>query len=42
MSVLFWPSLFLALGLLLLLIEVFIPSGGMIGLCSLLCLALSL
>jgi membrane-bound ClpP family serine protease len=42
MSVLFWPSLFLALGLLLLLIEVFIPSGGLIGLCSLLCLALSL
>ena len=39
MSVLFWPSLFLALGLLLLLVEVFIPSGGMIGLCSLLCLA---
>jgi membrane-bound ClpP family serine protease len=42
MSVLFWPSLFLALGLLLLLVEVFIPSGGMIGLCSLLCLGLSL
>ena len=42
MSVLFWPSLFLALGLLLLMVEVFIPSGGMIGLCSLLCLGLSL
>jgi membrane-bound ClpP family serine protease len=42
MSVLFWPSLFLALGLLLLLVEAFIPSGGMIGLCSLICLVLSL
>jgi membrane-bound ClpP family serine protease len=42
MSVLFWPSLFLALGLLLLIVEVFIPSGGFIGLCSIVCLILSL
>jgi membrane-bound ClpP family serine protease len=42
MSVLFWPSLFLALGLLLLIVEVFIPSGGFIGLCSVACFVLSL
>jgi membrane-bound ClpP family serine protease len=42
MSVAFWPSVFLALGLLLLVLEVFIPSGGMIGLCSIACLALCL
>jgi membrane-bound ClpP family serine protease len=42
MSVLFWPSLFLALGLLLLIVEVFIPSGGLIGICSVACLLLSL
>jgi membrane-bound ClpP family serine protease len=42
MSVLFWPSLFLALGLLLLIVEVFIPSGGFIGFCSIACLVLSL
>jgi membrane-bound ClpP family serine protease len=42
MSIFFWPSLFLALGLLLLIVEVFIPSGGLIGLCSIACLALSL
>jgi membrane-bound ClpP family serine protease len=42
MSVLFWPSIFLALGLLLLILEVFLPSGGFIGLCSLLCLILCL
>jgi membrane-bound ClpP family serine protease len=42
MSVLFWPMLFLALGLLLLIAEVFIPSGGFIGLSSVVCLVLSL
>lgn len=42
MSVVFWPSVFLALGLLLLVLEVFIPSGGMIGLCSIACLVLCL
>jgi membrane-bound ClpP family serine protease len=42
MSVVFWPSVFLALGLLLLVLEVFIPSGGMIGLCSIVCLVLCL
>src|SRR3954452_8829343 len=42
MSVLFWPSLFLALGLLLLIVEVFIPSGGLIGICSVACLLLCL
>jgi membrane-bound ClpP family serine protease len=42
MSILFWPSLFLAIGLLLLLVEAFIPSGGLIGLCSIICVLLSL
>ena len=42
MSVLFWPSVFLILGLLLLLLEVFIPSGGFIGICSIACLILCL
>jgi membrane-bound ClpP family serine protease len=42
MSVLFWPSLFLFLGLLLLVVEVFIPSGGLIGLCAVACLVLCL
>jgi membrane-bound ClpP family serine protease len=42
MSVVFWPSVFLALGLLLLLVEVFIPSGGMIGLGAIACLVLCL
>lgn len=42
MSVYFWPAVFLGTGLLLLLLEVFIPSGGLIGLCSLVCLALCL
>ncbi|MGC8641649.1 MAG: NfeD family protein [Isosphaeraceae bacterium] len=38
----FWPIVFLAIGLLLLLLEVFIPSGGLIGLCSVVSLALCL
>ena len=42
MSVMFWPFVFLAIGLLLLLLEVFIPSGGLIGLCSVVSLALCL
>ena len=42
MSIVFWPSVFLILGLLLLILEVFIPSGGFIGICSIACLALCL
>ncbi len=42
MSILFWPSVFLVLGLLLLILEVFIPSGGFIGTCSIVCLVLCL
>ena len=42
MSVIFWPSVFLVLGLLLLMLEVFIPSGGFIGLSSIACLVLCL
>jgi membrane-bound ClpP family serine protease len=42
MGVVFWPSVFLALGLLLLVLEVFVPSGGLIGLCSIVCLVLCL
>lgn len=42
MSTLFWPLLFLGLGLLLLVAEVFVPSGGFMGLSAVFCLALSL
>jgi membrane-bound serine protease (ClpP class) len=42
MSTLAWPLLVLALSLILLIAEVFIPSGGMIGLLAVSCLALSL
>ncbi len=42
MSVVFWPAVFLAIGLLLLILEVFVPSGGFIGLCSIACLVLCL
>ncbi|WP_210420438.1 NfeD family protein [Aquisphaera giovannonii] len=42
MGVIFWPSVFLICGLLLILLEVLIPSGGVIGICSLACLALCL
>jgi membrane-bound ClpP family serine protease len=38
----FWPFVFLAIGLLLIMLEVFIPSGGLIGLCSIACLVLCL
>ncbi len=42
MSTLAWPLLLLAFGLLLLIAEVFIPSGGLIGFLALFCLGLSL
>jgi membrane-bound ClpP family serine protease len=42
MSVVFWPSVFLIMGLLLLILEVFIPSGGFIGISSIFCLVLCL
>ncbi len=42
MSTLAWPLLLLAFGLLLLIAEVFIPSGGLIGLLAVCCLILSL
>jgi len=42
MSTLAWPLLLLAFGFLLLILEVFIPSGGLIGLLALSCLGLSL
>jgi len=42
MSIVFWPSVFLVLGLLLLIVEVFIPSGGFIGIGSIVCLVLCL
>jgi membrane-bound ClpP family serine protease len=42
MSTLAWPLLLLAVGLLLLIAEVFIPSGGLIGFLALSCVGLSL
>jgi len=42
MSTLAWPLLLLVLGLFLLVAEVFIPSGGLIGLLAVFCLAASL
>ncbi len=42
MSTLAWPLLLLALGLFLLVAEVFVPSGGLIGLLALFCLGASL
>lgn len=42
MSVIIWPTVFLVFGLLLLMLEVFIPSGGFIGLSSIACLVLCL
>jgi membrane-bound serine protease (ClpP class) len=42
MSILAWPLLLLAFGLLLLIAEVFIPSGGVIGVLALCCVVLSL
>jgi len=42
MSYLMWPLLLLAIGLLLLMTEAFIPSGGLIGILAIGCLVLSL
>jgi membrane-bound ClpP family serine protease len=42
MTILFWPIAFLALGLLLLFIEVFVPSGGFVGLSALFCVGVGL
>src|SRR5690349_12771978 len=42
MSTLAWPMLLLAFGLILLIAEFFIPSGGLIGFLALGCLGLSL
>jgi membrane-bound ClpP family serine protease len=42
MSYLIWPLLLLAIGLLLLITEAFIPSGGLIGLLALGCFGVSL
>nr|WP_303652495.1 NfeD family protein [Paludisphaera mucosa] len=36
----FWPIVFLAVGLLLLVLELFVPSGGFIGFSALVCLGL--
>jgi membrane-bound ClpP family serine protease len=41
MNALIWPILFLVAGLMLLTAEVFIPSGGLIGILALCCLGLS-
>jgi membrane-bound ClpP family serine protease len=41
MNALIWPMLFLVVGLMLLTAEVFIPSGGLIGILALCCLGLS-
>lgn len=38
----FWPAVFLAMGLLLLSLELFVPSGGFIGLSAVVCLGLGL
>jgi membrane-bound serine protease (ClpP class) len=42
MTLLFWPNAFLVIGLLLLILEVLVPSGGFIGLSALVCVGLSL
>jgi membrane-bound ClpP family serine protease len=42
MNALIWPTLFLVVGMILLVAEVFIPSGGLIGLLALGCLGLSI
>jgi membrane-bound ClpP family serine protease len=42
MSYLMWPLLLLAIGLILLITEAFIPSGGLIGILAIGCLLLSL
>ena len=42
MSDLFWPTVFLGLALLFLCLEVFLPSGGLVGVVALVCLGLGL
>jgi len=42
MNVAFWPILFLVIGLMLLVAEAFIPSGGFIGFTAVVCVGLSL
>ena len=42
MTMLFWPIAFLLIGLLLMIVEVFVPSGGFIGFTALFCVGLSL
>jgi len=42
MSILAWPILILALGLILLIAEVFVPSGGLIGILATGCIGISL
>jgi membrane-bound ClpP family serine protease len=42
MIMLFWPIAFLLIGLLLMIVEVFVPSGGFIGFSALFCVGLSL
>jgi membrane-bound ClpP family serine protease len=41
-SELYWPTVFLALALLLMSLEVFVPSGGLIGIGAIVCLGLGL
>jgi len=41
-SDLFWPTVFLGLALLFLCLEVFLPSGGLVGVVALVCLGLGL
>lgn len=42
MTMLFWPIAFLLIGLLLMIVEVFVPSGGFIGFSAMFCVGLSL
>lgn len=42
MNDLFWPTVFLALALLLMSLELFVPSGGLIGVGAVVCLGLGL
>ena len=42
MGELFWPTVFLVLGLVLMSLELFVPSGGFIGFSAIVCLGLGL
>lgn len=42
MTIMFWPIAFLLIGLLLMIIEVFVPSGGFVGFSALFCVGISL